>query len=230
MDSSSSSSSSTSSSSDEVGDIVLQYLQGTFSILSLLGSLFMIISIILLKRTTKTHGRCLLSLALCQFTLSLTYVATSGFTTLDVDTNNHHSLCKLQGVSIQFFNVASWIWTSCIAWNIWAQIVRGYSTAEILRLEKYMHIVAWLLPLVSCGFVYTTIGTGNDGLNLKWCWAGSSRSGYTFVFFDAPLLVVLIINLLFISRVVYKVFAEFSENDEVLNGILSARDVSTQQQ
>jgi len=219
------SSSSSSSDSDDVGDTLLRYIQGIFSILSLVGSFFMIISMIFLKRTTKTHGRCLLFLACCQFALSLTYIATSGFTELDL-TENHPYLCKMQGISIQFFNVASWVWTTCVAWNIWAQIVRGYSSSEILSKEKYMHIIAWFLALVSCGFIYDTIGTGDDNLNLKWCWAGSSSSKYTFMFFDAPLLVVLALNLIFISRVVYRVLAEFSENDEVLNGILSARDAS----
>lgn len=58
------------------------------------------------------------------------------------------------------------------------------------------------------------------------CWAGSSTSLFVFFSFDIPLLVVLIMNIALISRVVYHVFAEFSANDEVLNPILSARNVS----
>jgi hypothetical protein len=203
----------------------MKYVQGAFSIASMLGSLFIIGSIIFLKRTTKTHGRCLLSLAACQLALSLTYLVTSGFSTVTIDTLNHPIMCKLQGISIQYFNLASWIWTSCIAWNMWAQIVCGYSGEKIVRAEKYMHLIAWLLPAVTCGLVYKDIDAG-DGLDLQWCWAGSSTSYFVLFSFDVPLLVVLMVNITLISWIVYYVFSKFSADEEVLNPIISTRSAS----
>jgi len=202
----------------------LGYVQGGFSILSLLGSFFMITSIITLKRTTKAHGRFLLYLASCQFILSIFYLLSSGLSSLAIEENE--GFCKAQGLFIQFFNLASWVWTSCIAGNLWAHIVHGYTNEKVLRAEKYMHIVAWFLPLVSCLVIYSHIGVSDAELKFQWCWISGSKDPYVFFFFYIPLILILALNSVFIAHVVYRVVAEFSENDEVLNAMLSARNSS----
>ena len=61
-----------------------------------------------------------------------------------------HTLCEVQGYLLQFFYLASYVWTGCFAWHLYQLIDARNRTPR--KLEPLYHAYSWGIPfLVSEG-------------------------------------------------------------------------------
>ncbi|KAK3436081.1 hypothetical protein EUGRSUZ_C00739 [Eucalyptus grandis] len=92
--------------------------------------------------------------------------------------------CYAQGYTTHFFCVASFLWTTVIAFTLHRTVVRHKTDVE--DLEAMFHLYVW-----GTSVVMTIIRSiGNDHRHLgAWCWSQTGRTGKAvhFITFYAPL-------------------------------------------
>ncbi|XP_022865598.1 G-protein coupled receptor 1-like [Olea europaea var. sylvestris] len=102
--------------------------------------------------------------------------------------------CYAQGYTTHFFCVASFLWTTTIAFTLHRTVVRHKTDVE--DLEPMFHLYVW-----GTSVVMTVIRSiGNDHGHIRrlgtWCWAQSGRTGKAvhFISFYAPLWWAILFN------------------------------------
>ncbi|XP_068329741.1 G-protein coupled receptor 1-like isoform X2 [Pyrus communis] len=127
--------------------------------LSFAGSGFIVLCYVLFKELRKFSFKLVFYLALsdmiCSF-FSMVGDPSRGF------------FCYLHGYSTHFFYVASFLWTTTIAFTLHRTVVRHKTDVE--DMEAMFHLYVWVVTVVrSIGNNHSHLGT--------WCWSQSGRAG-----------------------------------------------------
>lgn len=106
---------------------------------------------------------------------------------------------------LEFFALASYLWTACFAFHLYQLICR--ENTEPAKYEKFYHAISWGLPLLFDGILFARRKMGDHsmgGTERPWCWItdGLTRGHVwtagtleQFVFFYVPLLFIFLWNL-----------------------------------
>lgn len=164
---------------------ILTAVSSGASTLSFLGSAFIVICYLLFKELRKFSFKLVFYLALsdmlCSF-FSIIGDPSKGF------------FCYAQGYSTHFFCVASFLWTTTIAFTLHRTVVRHKTDVE--DLEPMFHLYVWGTSIVMT--VMRSIGNdhGHIGPLGGWCWTQTGRTGKAvhFMTFYAPLWGAIIFN------------------------------------
>eukprot|EP01124_Arcella_intermedia_P015717 TRINITY_DN22294_c0_g1_i1.p1 TRINITY_DN22294_c0_g1~~TRINITY_DN22294_c0_g1_i1.p1 ORF type:complete len:521 (+),score=99.08 TRINITY_DN22294_c0_g1_i1:60-1622(+) len=151
------------------------------SSLSLLGSLFIIVSIVLFKRYHFMSSRLILALGICSLLESL-----NSFLSLWIfhDELQLWSLCKFQGMTHQFSSIATTGWVTVIAINLYLAVCRNVTNKKV---EIAYHVCVWGMALLS---TLIPLSTPNAyGIAGLWCWLNwSTGQIWRWVLYFIPLL------------------------------------------
>ena len=139
---------------DDNERVLLKVLMMIGSGLSIIGSFFIILSYFLFKDSRKFSRKILLYLSFADMVASsawvLQYVVpeSAGGTGGGVPANNTRTrtLCETQGYMLEFFYLASYIWTGCFAWHLYQLIDARNRTPR--KLEGWYHALSWGIPLI----------------------------------------------------------------------------------
>ncbi|GAV85336.1 LOW QUALITY PROTEIN: Dicty_CAR domain-containing protein, partial [Cephalotus follicularis] len=146
------------------------------SSLSLVGSGFIVLCYLLFKQLRKFSFKLVFYLALSDMLCS--------FFSIVGDPSNG-MFCYAQGYSTHFFCVASFLWTTVIAFTLHRTVVRH--KADVEDLEAMFHLYVWGTSLVMT--VIRSIGDNHAHLGAL-CWSQTGRTGKAsvhFITFYVPL-------------------------------------------
>ncbi|GBG34124.1 Latrophilin receptor-like protein A [Hondaea fermentalgiana] len=172
---------------DEAQTQVLRTVTLTGAGLSLAGSLFIVISYLILVRIRTFPYKLVMFLSVANVGSSLAYFV--GLASIN-EGNVHECTssvgCILAAAMTQFFDVASFFWIAIIAFNVHAVLVRNKGRA-VEAYERWYHLVGWgisLIITIICG----ALGCfGDSGI---WCWIKRDRQTARFFAYYLPLLIV----------------------------------------
>ncbi|KAL3646022.1 glycolytic proteins transcriptional activator gcr1 [Castilleja foliolosa] len=90
--------------------------------------------------------------------------------------------CYAQGYTTHFFCVASFLWTTTIAFTLHRTVVRH--KADVEDLEPMFHLYVW----GTSGVMTVLCSIGNDHGHISrlgaWCWAQTGRTGKSGSFYN----------------------------------------------
>uniref|UniRef100_A0A0R0GBQ3 G-protein coupled receptors family 2 profile 2 domain-containing protein n=1 Tax=Glycine max TaxID=3847 RepID=A0A0R0GBQ3_SOYBN len=142
---------------------VLTAVNAGASSLSLAGSSFIVVCYLLFKELRKFSFKLVFYLALSDILCSLFSIIgdpSKGF------------FCYAQGYSTHFFCVASFLWTTTIAFTLHRTVVKHKTDVE--DLEAMFHLYVWGTSLV----MTVMRSFGNDHKHFgAWCWTQTGRTG-----------------------------------------------------
>lgn len=154
---------------------ILAAVGATAAALSLTGSAFIVLCYILFKELRKFSFKLVFFLALSDMFCS--------FFSIVGDPSNG-LFCYAQDYSTHFFCIASFLWTTTIAFTLHRTVVKHKTDVE--DLGSIFHLYVW-----GTSFAMTIIRSiGSDYGQLgAWCWIGSGKKGKVshFITFYAPL-------------------------------------------
>jgi len=182
---------------------ILTIIAHISSLLSLIGSSFIISSFLIFRNLRKAHGVLIFWLSVCDFFSSLAYFAIP----VAVD----FSFCYAQGLIIQFFQIASFIWTSSIASALYLVLVRNKSfNIGIDHTYKYFHAFTWSFAAIDVGIAaaFNSFGSANfdePGTKPSWCWIKYDRNAEKFLLYFLPFLVICLFNIVVYITVLKKI-------------------------
>ena len=105
---------------------------------------------------------------------------------------------------LQFFYLASYLWTACFAFHLNQLIVKNRGDAE--RHEMYYHLVSWGAPGLICLYLLVRQQMGSNEMGVAdrpWCWITTWGDEWAwdnagviqqFAFFYVPLLIIFVYN------------------------------------
>ena len=154
---------------------ILTAVNSGASSLSFVGSGFIVLCYSLFKELRKFSFKLV-------FYLSLSDVLCSFFNMVGDPSKGF--FCYAQGYTTHFFCVASFLWTTTIAFTLHRTVVRHKTDVE--DLEAVFHLYVWGTSLVMT--VIRSIGNDHTHLG-AWCWAQTGRTGKAvhFITFYVPL-------------------------------------------
>ncbi|CEG43959.1 hypothetical protein L916_05315 [Plasmopara halstedii] len=83
----------------------------------------------------------------------------------------HEMLCYVQAMTLQYFYLASYLWTACFAFHLYQIIVRRNEYPE--KFSWIYHGIGWGLPGLVLVFLVLRQLTGHLGVgraDRRWCW------------------------------------------------------------
>ena len=146
--------------------VILSAIVSACGVLSLLGSLFIIITFSYFKKLQVPTLRLVLFLAITDFLSTFDYV-TSPVMPWDPKTCEVFPMCHVQAISGQFAELSRIFWVSCIAYNLYAIAVRGMKERQVDRLQIIYHVVSWGIPAVTVILMEAFQMVSPAGI---WCW------------------------------------------------------------
>ncbi|KAK8365681.1 hypothetical protein V6Z12_A02G071300 [Gossypium hirsutum] len=154
---------------------ILTAVNSGASSLSFVGSGFIVLCYSLFKELRKFSFKLV-------FYLSLSDMLCSFFNMVGDPSKGF--FCYAQGYTTHFFCVASFLWTTTIAFTLHRTVVRHKTDVE--DLEAVFHLYVWGTSLVMT--VIRSIGNDHTHLG-AWCWAQTGRTGKAvhFITFYVPL-------------------------------------------
>jgi len=156
---------------------ILLPLVVTFSVLGLIGALFIILSFIFIKELRTFVGIVVFNISLADSINIIGFLLSPGNTNVNV--------CNLQGFILQSGSLASILWDACLSITIYTLAVKLDRNPTYLL--KYFIGVCWTFPFIFAIYMISTNGYANTG---PWCWISSTREVerfllyYNFVFLD----------------------------------------------
>ncbi|XP_068659629.1 G-protein coupled receptor 1 [Aristolochia californica] len=161
---------------------ILTSVNAGASALSLAGSAFIVLCYLLFKDLRKFPFKLVFFLALSDMFCSLFNIIgdpSKGF------------FCYAQGYSTHFFCVASFMWTTTIAFTLHRTVVRHKTDVE--DLGPMFHLYVWGTSLAMT--IMRSIGNDYDQFG-AWCWTQTGRTGKVihFMTFYAPLWGAILFN------------------------------------
>ncbi|KAF9735215.1 hypothetical protein PMIN06_008975 [Paraphaeosphaeria minitans] len=174
--------------------LAIQVSERTMSVLSILGSLFIISTFLRWHYFRKPINRLVFY---ASFGNMLTNVATLISTSaLPSQSAPFYTLCEFQGILIQWFMMADTLWVFSMALNVMLVFFRGYDSRQLLRLEKWYLLFSYGGPGV---IAIAYIIMNHHGPNTKkmigpatiWCWVGKDVEWMRIAFFYAPIWVII---------------------------------------
>mmetsp|Transcript_11269 Transcript_11269/g.14701 ORF Transcript_11269/g.14701 Transcript_11269/m.14701 type:complete len:307 (+) Transcript_11269:150-1070(+) len=165
----------------------------TFAGLSIVGSFMIIFSYWYFHSLRTFPYKLIVFLSVANLFSSVGYfLGEIGLKDFDEVECNNNAGCIISAAMTQFFDVANFLWTSIIAFNIHSVIVKGKGRV-VEYWEKYYHWVAWggsgFLALVVAIFQ----GYGDAGI---WCWIVEDKVWLRFLCYYLPLLLVMTYNII----------------------------------
>jgi len=147
--------------SAEVDNVVLSTIS---AILSIIGTLFIILTYFKWKDIQTTSRRILVYISIADFISSVG-------NTVSVLSPPNDKVCLVQSIIGTFFILSSFFWTCFLAVYLYvACIHKKIATAE--KLMPLFHIVGWAVPcaIVCTGAVTHKFGNNGDTVSSGWCW------------------------------------------------------------
>ncbi|PIN23990.1 hypothetical protein CDL12_03293 [Handroanthus impetiginosus] len=164
---------------------ILTAINTSASSFSLVGSGFIVLCYLLFKELRKFSFKLVFFLALSDMFCS--------FFSIIGDPSKGY-FCYAQGYTTHFFCVASFLWTTTIAFTLHRTVVRHKTDVE--DLEPMFHLYVWGTSVVMT--VIRSIGNDHGHISRlgAWCWAQTGRTGKVvhFITFYAPLWVAILFN------------------------------------
>ena len=130
---------------------------------------------------------CMLSVA--DWFASLQYYV--GFDNIATKCFEPYFQCSLSATMSQFFEMASFCWTTVIALNIYSVLVARQGE-NVESHEGYYHAFAWGLPMILLVIVASTGSLGDAG---NWCWIKQENYVERWFGYYIPLLIMVVTNL-----------------------------------
>lgn len=94
------------------------------------------------------------------------------------------ALCLMQSVALLYFNLASILWTSCLAFTLCRDVVPSHRRRALRAYEPLFHTICWLLPALPAA-VTALSSAGSDASS--WCAPARRFSSLDLLTFYAPL-------------------------------------------
>ncbi|XP_057851164.2 G-protein coupled receptor 1 [Cryptomeria japonica] len=161
---------------------ILNALNVGLSALSLTGSAFIVLCYLLFRELRKFSFKLIFYLALSDMFYSFFNI---------LGDPGKRFFCYAQGYSTHFFCVASFLWTTTIAFTLHRTVVRHKTDVE--ELGAIFHLYVWGTSLVM--IIIPSIGDGYGQTGL-WCWIQTTRAGKVlqFITFYTPLWGAIVFN------------------------------------
>eukprot|EP01104_Vermistella_antarctica_P008555 TRINITY_DN2148_c0_g1_i1.p1 TRINITY_DN2148_c0_g1~~TRINITY_DN2148_c0_g1_i1.p1 ORF type:complete len:330 (+),score=56.04 TRINITY_DN2148_c0_g1_i1:231-1220(+) len=155
----------------------------TMSCLTILGSLFIMTSMIIFKRFHRLSARLI-------WWMSITALIT-GISNLLSPAKETEWVCIFQGIIMQWSQQGTLLWTCMIALNLYILVfARQLSkNVRVEKYEKYYHLFVWLVCTLFTVLPATTNCYGIAGV---WCWIEAEPAvctGWRFACFYIPLFI-----------------------------------------
>ncbi|KAF2709525.1 hypothetical protein K504DRAFT_276447 [Pleomassaria siparia CBS 279.74] len=191
---------------------VLKVAERTMSCLSLLGSLFIMVTFIRWRYFRKPINRLV-------FFASFGNVCANVATLISIDALPKYqghltSLCEFQGVLIQWFMVADSLWVFCMALNVMLVFFYNYGASQLRRLETWYMLFSYGVPAVPAS-VYIIIDHYGSfrvmGSATIWCWVGPQVEWMRIAFFYMPVWVILSATIIIYTITGRKIFYSSAE-------------------
>ncbi|XP_029981223.1 cyclic AMP receptor-like protein A isoform X2 [Sphaeramia orbicularis] len=158
---------------------------GTFS---LVGCLFMLFVIWLLRRYHSLAQKMILSLTVAAFFDSVAYVMG--------ESHPEGSLCDFQAWWLTYFDWSALAWVCLITLNLYLNLVREISTN---RYEMLYHVTAWGVPLVMASLPLLKGYYGPAGF---WCWITDDHVAWRFGIWYVPLFSLIFLMICCYARII----------------------------
>jgi hypothetical protein len=176
---------------------VLTIISATFSFL---GSCFTISTYVRFERLRTFAFKLVMLLSIADCIASLHFLF-GAYHDVNKEWQTHHCpsiVCFITAAAYQFAQVSSFLWTACIAYNIYAAL----QNIETESLEPYYHLVSWGGSLV---LVLIVSVTGSLGYSGNWCWIRQDRPLARIMFYFVPLISVMFYDMWMYVRIGQKV-------------------------
>ncbi|XP_061647663.1 si:dkey-100n23.5 isoform X2 [Phyllopteryx taeniolatus] len=158
---------------------------GTFS---LVGCMFMLFVIWLLRRYHSLAQKMILSLSVAAFFDSLAYVMG--------ESHPEGSLCDFQAWWLTYFDWSALAWVCLITLNLYLNLVREMSTHTY---ETFYHLIAWGLPLLMSSLPLLKGYYGPAG---AWCWITDDHVAWRFGIWYVPLFTLILLMICCYARII----------------------------
>ena len=79
--------------------------------------------------------------------------------------NNGTAACWIQGLAQNYFALSGWFWTTILTYRVYCFVRYGRCRLK----KRFMHLIAWGLPLFLTFIPLTTTNYGNDGGGRQTC-------------------------------------------------------------
>lgn len=155
--------------------------------LSIAGTLFIIVSYVMLAPIRTFPYRLVMLLSVANLGSSVAYfVGLAGMNLSNAHVCSSTVGCYTASVMTQFFDVAAFLWIAVIAYNVFAVLVHNKGR-EVEGYEQKYHIFCWGVPAVLVVICAGTLSFGDGGI---WCWIKKDRQTIRFFCYYLPLLMV----------------------------------------
>lgn len=148
--------------------------------MSVAGSLFIILSWLLFTDMHFFSRKLIVYIAATDLFSSGAFLYAGIFKTglLSNDGSEASLECTIQGFTLQFFVLASYLWTACFAYHLHQLITKKRKKAH--QLEIYYHAVSWGIPiLITIVLIVEKLTMHSDiigGADRPWCWLTNHSS------------------------------------------------------
>ncbi|KAH8726832.1 hypothetical protein GQ44DRAFT_758395 [Phaeosphaeriaceae sp. PMI808] len=163
----------------------------TMSVLSLLGSCYIIITFLAFPFYRKAINRLVFYATWGNILANVaTLISTSG---IPIDPTRLSALCEFQGVLIQWFMMADSLWVFCMATNVFLVFWHGYDSQMLHHLEKWYFGFAYGIPAVPA-ITFVILDHHSQlriiGPATLWCWVRKDVEWMRIAFFYGPVWIV----------------------------------------
>ena len=152
----------------------IQILQTVVGILSILGSLIIIVTYFIFLDMKSTARKILVFISFSDIFTVFPYILVSWY---PHDTNIHLENCKWQSFFTTTAVMWSFFWTSSLAIYVFVVITRkNYDLGE--KLMPYFHFFNWLVPIgvVTLAYIKEKLGGVESIVTGGWCWISTDIS------------------------------------------------------
>ena len=173
--------------------IALQTVVILGAVLSMLGSSFIMFSYFWFPDLQTFPYKLIMFLSLADFFASSEYllaIQDVGVTTEDSECYQNTFMCYFSAGLTQYFDMASFLWMAVISYNIYQVLVnrRGH---DVVKLEKWYHVVCWGVPAILAVIVTATGSLGDSG---NWCWIKQDHQIERWLCYYVILIMIMIFN------------------------------------
>ncbi|KAF2192684.1 hypothetical protein K469DRAFT_553210 [Zopfia rhizophila CBS 207.26] len=186
--------------------LAVQVSERVMSIMSLLGSLFIVGTFLKWPYFRKPINR--LVFYACWGNI-LANVATL-ISTSAISHGPDSALCKFQGTLIQWFMMADSLWVFCMALNVMFVFFWNYSSQQLRHLEPWYLLFSYGVPFIPA-IVYLMIDRVGKrrilGPATIWCWVASEVEWMRIAFFYGPVWIIIVLTsaiYIFTGRKIFK--------------------------
>ncbi|KAM6955592.1 cyclic AMP receptor 1 isoform 2-T4 [Lycodopsis pacificus] len=174
--------------SDDYQCVVILRVKRATGTFSLVGCIFMLFVIWLLRRYHSLAQKMILSLTVAAFFDSVAYVMG--------DAHPEGALCDFQACWLTYFDWSALAWVCLITVNLYLNLVREISTN---RYEMLYHLMAWGVPLVMASLPLLKGYYGPAG---AWCWITDDHVAWRFGIWYVPLFSLIFLMICCYARII----------------------------